>query len=528
MKRKKELFISIAVFAIIAIGIAVYYFRPFDYLWSFDYFWPFNKENNEKQYGGFQSRLIVPSLPDEAGLDSQAQEEYEAENNFNLKASLSEGDSVLSILNFDRGSYAYSEQFVAYRNLNDAENIIYVTFIAYDVQAGSYQRMWNAPTTVSIPGTVNISSNDLLGDHGICVMVTGMNAQREQAMTVFRKNLQQPGSEPFTAIAEILSDGSISIIETERPLSYRQNITNAPPYSITASRQDTESDNLLDRIEINYAYDQLSGKYRQEKINRIPGTQIEQRRLREILSGDQKVFEEFINDLWYHVSPDGTIDKNQYIYFDPGKKEIIFFGDETMQVFSWLYSNQKRLGMYITTGNTAVKTMRRFLDIELRTPDSLLIRVTEDIRLKINVSTSWDGTYRRAGNVFINEENEKSVYAYIDAVYDSSMGRLQFYLNGAYELSFLGNATKGKYVFFKVDGQDLLELRPEQSGIAAGRPEQNVENRESRFIYKLTAAGKTEKKDLFEMENISITRVTIGTKGIQELQEGIIILTKNL
>ena len=151
------------------------------------------------------------------------------------------------------------------------------------------------------------------------------------------------------------------------------------------------------------------------------------------------------------------------------------------------------------------------------------MRVFEDVKLKINLNASWDGLYRRAASVARAPTEEKAVRPYVDAVYDSSLGRLRFRANGEYDLSSSGSLTKGRYAFFRVDDQDLLELRPERnsaagssSGSAPGGAKND--NGENRLIYKISGMEKSE--------GLTLLRVRLGASGIHELHEAPIILTK--
>jgi hypothetical protein len=77
--------------------------------------------------------------------------------------------------------------------------------------------------------------------------------------------------------------------------------------------------------------------------------------------------------------------------------------------------------------------LRRALDIELESLDSIRVRVSEDVRLKMSVTNSWNGSYRRAGTVKKDGTAAVSpLKPYIDAVYDSSMGKIQFRVDGEY------------------------------------------------------------------------------------------------
>jgi len=260
----------------------------------------------------------------------------------------------------------------------------------------------------------------------------------------------------------------------------------------------------MDQLETIYSYNPSTNQYERTNVSRIPGIQIEQRRVREILSGAPGVFENFIQDLWYYVSPKGTIDSRRYIFFDPASREVIFFGDEAQQVFQWQNSTPTRYGLYIRSQNISITTLLRFIDIELESLDSIKMRVFEDVRLKIIVSTLWDGTYQRAGTVKA-EKPKSSIKSSLNALYDSSLGKLRFYDTGTYTIT-TGNAAakNGKYVFFKVDENDLLELRPDDNETT------------ERMVYKVEAIGNSA---------LILSRIRLGTTGIQTIMEPPIMLT---
>ena len=512
---RKLLPLTIGVFLICAAGIVVLAVRPF---------------GGQKTQEQRRTRIIIPRETNDSTQDSANAERVAYEDSVTIKAALNDGEIAVSVLNYDFDGDSMEEQIVAYRNLLESEGPVYISYIGFEGRSGAYQRFWNAQTAANRPGTVSLYTQDLVGDRNPCILVTGMNGQGEHTMTIFRRSRGQSQAEQgqsLIKIAEIRIEGSITVQETERSLAYQQGIANGQPYTIAAYGHDYTSGNILDQMEITYTFNQTKGLYEQNKITRVPGSQIEQRRLRELLSGRPGVFENFINDLWYYVSPWGTLDKSQYIYFDPVNREIIFFGDETQQVFNWQHSNSTRYGLYISSQNISVTTLRRFLDIELESLDSIRMRVSEDVRLKIDVNASWDGSYRRAGATAKGAETETPIRSYIDAMYDSSMGRLRFYGNGVYELSSGGATTQGRYVFFRANNRELLELRPEP----ATRPGEAKAEPSVRLVYQIEpqAARKTETGDAASVPlNVTLSRVRLGAMGIQDLHEGQITLTLTL
>jgi hypothetical protein len=452
------------------------------------------------------------------------------EDSVNPKIALNDGETIVMTLTQDIDGDLLDEQIIAYRNLLELDSPIYITYTDFDEQTGGYKRIWSAPTAATRPGTITLYTQDLIGDRSVCVLVSGMNGAGEHTLTIFRKN--DPGDSAggfspegspwegqiFNKIAELRIDGSISVQELERSQAYQLGITRGQPFTIAAYGRDYESSNILDQVEISYSYNPGNGLYEQRRITRVPGSQIEQRRVRELLSGGAGTFESFIDGLWYYVGPEGTMDNRQYIYFDSLNREIIFYGEEIQQVFTWQNSSSVRYGLYVSSQNISVTTLRRFMDIELESLESIRIKVFEDVRLKIAVSAPWDGSYRKAG--VVESETSRLVADYparshIDAVYDGSVGKIVFSKDGAYTLSAGGITQQGKYAFFLLEDQELLELRP-QNGTGASRETYRVESSNRKDPAEKNPGGL--------YETMTLIRIRLGTRGVQELHEAVISL----
>jgi len=340
-----------------------------------------------------------------------------------------------------------------------------------------------------------------------------MNARDQHTLTVFRKTPigQAPaqsatGDGLFRKIAELSIEGTITVKETERSAVYQSGQGTGASFTISAFGRDYGSSNILDQVEVTYTYNGSSGVYEQTRSVRIPGSQAEQRRVREIL-GSRRAFEEFITGLWYFITPQGKVDKNQYIYFSPSSQEIIFYGDDILQVFNWTNSIATRYGLYVASQNISVTTLKRTIDIELESLENIRIRVQEDVRLKIGVNNTWDGSYLKAPP----PENRKAsppINAHIDAWYESPMGKIHFLSNGSYEQTNGSNFRQGKYAFFYFFDQELLELDSENNS-SSGRE-----------IY-LVEGDATEGQ---MRKNLSLSRVRLGSNGVEKLNERAITL----
>jgi hypothetical protein len=445
-----------------------------------------------------QPRIIIPREREQGPEFDSPAERMVYEDSITTKIALGEGEVMLSVLTQDLDKDPMEEQIIAYRNLREAGGAVHIAFVDYDETQGIYRRIWDSPTAVTRPLTFSMSIRDIIGDRSVCIIVTGMESLGAHTLAVFRR-IPQSG-DFFTKIADLRIDGSIQIRESERPQSYQRGISQGASFPIAAYGHDPESENILDQVEIIYSYNSGSGQYEQSRLTRAPGPQIEQRRLQELLSGTPGVFEGFIHDLWYSVGPEGTLDDRRYIYFDPVKREITFFGDGAQQVFTWQNSSPTRYGLYVATQSVAVTTLRRTIDIELASMESIRLKVFEDVRLKILADNTWDGSYRRAKSV---ERDSPKVPAepYLDAGYESPRGKFRFFPDGRFEIRSGEDLEQGHYAFFLVDSQEVLELRPRDSG--------------PRETYLVEHLG----------DSLILSRARIGARGLRKLNEGALTLS---
>lgn len=459
-----------------------------------------------------QVRIITPQTLNSNGdtaQNSDAEQQARADATVS-KVALGEGQTSLGVLTQDFDGDAQEEQVVAYTATAKTEGPISIAYIDFDEHSGGYKIVWTAPTLVTKAKTLSMYTKDLLGDRSICLIVSGLNSQGEQTMTVFQKipppageiGTNAPASAPFRKIAELKIDGSIVIQEADRSQAYQVGQAAGSSFSISTYGRDYESTNILDQIEVTYTFDPKTGKYERVGTARIPGTQIEQRKVRELLDGSPDKFELFIEGLWYYVDADGNVKNQQYIYFDPRKREIIFYIDNTQEVFSWEHSSATRYGIYISSQNVSVTTLRRLLDIELDSINSIRVKIFEDINLKIGIEGRWDGTYRKLTLDSKPTATKGKQNAWINQTYGGAIGTLRFFDDGTFTLVTPAETKQGKYAFYSDEGVDLLELR-----YLGG-------TKSMRETYQV----RTQKND--SSASMILTKVNLTTKGLQNLQEG--------
>ncbi|HCM25504.1 MAG: hypothetical protein A2Z99_11365 [Treponema sp. GWB1_62_6] len=467
------------------------------------------------QRGGVQPQARVVS-PQAHGLEDEGAESVNAERMAYedaaiAKVALKDGEVAISVLTQDFDGDPQDEQVIAYCQSSQSDSPVNIAYADFDEATGGWVRVWDAPTAATRSRTVSVFAKDLLGDRSICVVAAGMNGLGEQTLTVFRKS-QVPDREPFERIAELSTDGSVAILESDRSQAYLLGIATGTGFRIATYGRDFESSNILDQIETTYAWDPATGRYERIGAARLPGTQIEQRRVRELLDGSPDKFERFLDGLWYFVGASGTGEEKQYVFFDTQRRELVFYADDTQEVFAWQNSNSTRYGLYLATQNISVVTLRRLIDIELESADSIRMKVFEDVKLKIGVGGRWDGTYRKTAAAAVQDKGNpgEGAGARLDATYESPSGNIYFTKDGNFSLQLAGAKTEGSYAFFRIGPLELLELR--------AKGEKTVQ----RATYRVARSGNPSGG-----EGLTLSRVRLGVGGVEESMERDLIFTRS-
>jgi hypothetical protein len=99
------------------------------------------------------------------------------------------------------------------------------------------------------------------------------------------------------------------------------------------------------------------------------------------------------------------------------------------------------------------------------------------------------------------------VDAFVQAEYESSLGRVSFNANGEYRIASEGSVKTGKYAFFLLGNEELLELRQKASTAGERLP---------REVYAVARDGS----------GIVLSRVRVGIRSIEHYREPSIALYK--
>jgi hypothetical protein len=298
---------------------------------------------------------------------------------------------ILNVASFNVDQEEGDEQVLTVRKTDRADGRLSIVVADYLESKKAWVRSWEGDTLATKFTTFSMQARDLVGDHSLDIVCTGMNDEGDQTITAFRRG---PGSLSYSEVLSLAAD-SIIIGEADRSEGYQLGQTNGESWPVFAYSRDKESQNLLDQVKDRYVWDQHKGRYLKAGSERIPGAQVERDTVSKILTGSEKDFESFLQGVWYEAGKAPFDPGTRLIHFDKASGSISFYRTEAQEVFRWTESHSTRYGLYVRCQNDSVEDLVRLMDIELTGSDLVSIRVFEDLQMKMDSEDRWDGNFRR-------------------------------------------------------------------------------------------------------------------------------------
>ena len=239
-------------------------------------------------------------------------------------------------------------------------------------------------------------------------------------------------------------------------------------YSSDKSDENSSSAGIT-QVQTEYSWNPEKEEYVQSNRLKITGNSLAAKELARIQNGNVETFTHFLNGLWYKTSNESA--KPNYIYFDYDNKEVILLSDDTEGVYSWEDSSLRRSGIYLSTVNSVISSMKRRFDIMLTGVNEVNIHVRDDVgSMVIKESNQWDGSYRKMAfqNVFggdkdsdISAEYEKILVSQKTWLDDNR--NTYIFENNGYKLLTHDGEESGIYVMDSVGVYPIVQFRASKS-----------------------------------------------------------------
>ena len=249
------------------------------------------------------------------------------------RISIDPRDTVLQVLNVNLDQDADEEQVIAVKRLTDVGSPVRLIVVDADPSRGTYYfQSWDTDTSATDSRVFSVAAKDVVGDHSLQIVASGMNDIGKLTLDVFRLNPPSQGKGlTYKPVCQLVAD-EITVDESERPDNYATDPKPGAAFPVVAYLRDPDSQNVMDLVRIRYAWNPAAGRYVPGAAEKIPGEEVQQAQLKALYtSSGEQAFEQFISGSWVQAaaSPKAKDAYSSIIDFDPAGPQDLHLLRET-------------------------------------------------------------------------------------------------------------------------------------------------------------------------------------------------------
>lgn len=365
-------------------------------------------------------------------------------------------ETLMSTLTLDFDGDNLDDQIVAVHKAGTP----YLNLIVglYNSETNAYDRVAEISTEISREKTFSYNGLDVVGDHRTALIYQGMKSNGDSVMRIFQCRKRR-GNIEIQTIGDFTSDGTIFILQSERSEAYELSQAKGESFSVWVYSSDkTEEENAkaasVNQLQTEYKWNSDEQKYTAVRQLKVKGSRIAAKELARIQNGTVETFAQFLNGLWYKTSNSGN--SSLYLFFNYEDREVIFLSDDTEGVYSWVDSNLRRSGIYLTVVNSIISSMKRRFDIMLTGVNEVNIHVHDDVGMIIKENNQWDGTYKKMS--FQSTFGDARITAIADDFAKELLAQDSVWVDAEEnEYKFTGNTYKIKHIELEESGIFVID-----------------------------------------------------------------------
>jgi hypothetical protein len=308
---------------------------------------------------------------------------------------------VLQIINVNLDQDPDEEQVIAVKRVADMGSPVRLLVVDADPARGTYYfQSWESDTSATDIRVFSLSARDIIGDHSLQIVASGMNDAGRLTLDVFRLLPPSQGKGlVYKPVCQLVAD-EITVDENERPDSYATDPKPGTSFPVIAYLRDPDSQNVMDLVRIRYSWNPGEARYVPGAAEKIPGEEVQQAQLKSLFTGSgEQAFEQFISGSWVQVVKDAYA---SIITFDPIGRKISLSSGNTQEAYLWreslrtIYNTLRAVGENETV--LQIRLIRTFsitvndpntITVTIRSNDSdesstvIYTKVSDDIRQKL-------------------------------------------------------------------------------------------------------------------------------------------------
>ena len=371
------------------------------------------------------------------------------------------GETLLRVLNVNLDLDRIEEQILVLKDKNSVNSYISIAIADYDNVIKDYKRAWQGKTLSTNIRGFSVTMSDLIGDHNMEIICSGISLEGQQSLTIYRKTKGDGGvGLHYSEIFNLKANGAIEILESGRSKTYESGLKDGESFPIISTVRDPESENILDIIKNTYYWDFPSRRYIKVNEEKLLGRELEEEQLREIYRSSFEKFIEHIAGPWMMNDGSGTI-----INFNPEDQRITFYSEELQEVYIWTNTYKILTNVIQISGrNELINHVENVLTIKLQDLNTLQITV-RDIDTQTRIKTPndfWSGRYFFLSpgldlNGDYDDPGLTSPELY--GTYTGDTGEQIFFDGTSFEYKSDMENFHGGFSTYKTDDTDIFSLR---------------------------------------------------------------------
>lgn len=295
------------------------------------------------------------------------------------RISVDPADTILQIIDANLDADPDDEQVIAVKRTGEVSAPVRILVADADPARGAYYyQSWEGATNATDTRVLSVTLEDLVGDHKLDIVASGMNDAGQLTLDVFHPiPALRGGGLRYKPVCQIVAD-DIKLEDSQRPDSYANSDKNGDSFPIAAYLRDTESHNVTDMVRITYAWSAAEARYTPGSPEKVPGTQLAQGLLQKLYgSPDVGAFERFLSGSWVQIVHDDQGRKpDQYgpiIDFDPRARTVSLSSGSSTEVYAWRDTVRTIYRVLVVAQNEAVPQITRTISVTVQSASSIVV-----------------------------------------------------------------------------------------------------------------------------------------------------------
>lgn len=420
-----------------------------------------------------RAKLVVPSATQE-GADGSGESPLLAGGTIlSSFIDLNVDETLLDVISADFTGDGFEDQVCVVRK-SGVSNLQLVVGI-YNPKSESYERVVDIATQVEQIKTFSCYGLDVTGRGRSALVYQGFDSSGNSSFRAYFINFdEKAGFYRLQLIADLKSNGAI-YLQQEDEANYSGG--GNPPCVIMVYSSDVSRPESSDQIQTLWSWSEKDSRFIQTKQTRIKGSSIKKGELAKIQDGTVKTFADYLGGLWYRTESNGS--GMRYVFFDYEAGQIIFLLGDEEEVYNWQSSALHYRGMYISTINFEIETLKRSVNVSLVDLEQISLLVNDDVSMVIKEDNAWNGDYKKMKfsdfySESISSSAMKSSYIYnLESAVQWRMsdGSVVSFSDGTYRSASGDKVFSGSYIAMQLGSNNFIQFRSDN-----GKPSSDVDS----------------------------------------------------